>query len=223
MYKLLKDFFKVILCGSGIGVFIIFLWTPIQFLINILIKLFVVLPMFLFLKFMEATGSKLKKLLVNTNNQIQNELKCKYISGTIILPFIIFWLYCSYALFKELPFSSSAILSNIVIFGSFPINWWIALFIALGLIGFALMSLEKELGFWNIIYAMFNAFALFDKSCMNSFVNTTIILFVFVCLYIYSLFGPLEFHSVIMEDLEADQTLTGQEKWSYYLNKRKKW
>ena len=216
MYRLIKDFLKTILYCSPLGLIIIPLWSLIEILLNVFIKIFIVFPLYLLDLLLEYTKNIFEKLFSNYANPQDNIIKCKLLVSIIIIIFSLFWFYCSYAVYNNLSFVNSRIIQ------SFSVQyWWLFILIALGYIVFSSISIYKELGFWAIALTIFNIICFIDKTCFNIFATVTITFLIFGCFYFINKIRGLEFHSEIMKDIEADTTLNYVEKWNYYRRKTK--
>lgn len=220
MYRLLKDTIKTFLYASPIGALLVPLWSLIEVIINILIKIFIVFPLYLFSLILKLTNSFFNGYFENVENS-ENKIKnYKYVLGIIVLLLSAFWLYSTYCMWKMLPFSNSNFIKSISIFGFHATEWYAFLLITLGYTLFCIISLLFEFGFWAIVFSVFNIIGFFNKDCLILFSDTATVAFIFECFFIINMIHPLEFHSEIMKDIEADHTLSGVEKWNYYRNKK---
>ena len=220
MYKLIKSFIMLLLFSNPVTAALAGMWSLIEFLLNILLKIFVVFPLYLFellLNFLKTFLEGLFSLLGNPQEIIN---KCKITIGIIVFGFSVFWLYCGYAVFKSLPFSNGNFIQSIQIFGT-SFDWWAYIIIAFGYIIFCIISLSKELGLLAVVFTIFNIVSFNNKNCLEVFLITAIIFLIYGVLYFINKFYGLEIRNEIMRDIEADCTLKGVEKWSYY--RRKKW
>jgi len=221
MYKLLKDTIKSFLYCTPLGPVILYFWGLIEFLINILLKIFIVFPLYLFRLLLNFIKLQLTKLFSNTKNQNESIKKFKFILAILFIGYSIFWFYCAYAFANKLPFLNSEFMQSIQIINNFPSSILVFLLIPLGYMIFTIISLTEELGFLGTILTVFNIIAFMDTNVVKIFTNTTAFLFIFCILYYISKIHPLEFHSEIMKDLSADETLDRIERLSYY--RKKKW
>ena len=117
MYRLIKDFIKMFLCGTGLIIFIGPLWSLIEFLINVLIKIVVVFPVYLCSQLLNFTKLKIANFISNTNVTNDKIQSYRYVIAIIFFIIALFWLYCTYALFKGSAFASQQFMQSVTIFG----------------------------------------------------------------------------------------------------------
>jgi len=219
MYGLIKDFFKCIFCSSPGGVVFVSCWSFVQFLINILIKIFIVLPIYL----LKIIFNFITTVIYRNYPQINKTkiLKYKFILGIFFLLLSVFWFCCTMGVYNATSIVNTKFISNVI--DIVNKNWEMFALISLGYTLFVFISLFEELGILGVLYSGINIIGFYNKKWLYVFVIMALIFAVYCCFYIISKFVNLEFRSTIMEDLEADTTLKGMERISYYMNKRKKW
>ena len=77
MYKLIKSFIMLLLCSNPVTAALAEMWSLIEFLLNILLKIFVVFPLYLFELLLNFLKTFLEGLFSSLGNPQEIINKCK--------------------------------------------------------------------------------------------------------------------------------------------------